>query len=176
MLLIEIPEDEYFDEEKSCFITMPGGTLELEHSLASIHDWEAKWHKAFLGKKEKTEEEATDYIRCMTLNEVDDSLYYRLTQSDIQKIKEYVTDSQTSVVFPDSNESESKDTMTAEMIYYYMFSLQIPIECEKWHLNRLIALIRVMNIKNKPGKKVNESEQAAYYAKLNKARKAKMQK
>ena len=53
MLLIEIPEDEYFDEEKSCFITMPGGTLELEHSLASIHEWEAKWHKAFLGKKDR---------------------------------------------------------------------------------------------------------------------------
>ena len=68
MLRITIPATEYFNEETNEFIS-GGDAIEvrLEHSLVSISKWESKWEKAFLGKKEKTDEELLDYIRCMTI-------------------------------------------------------------------------------------------------------------
>lgn len=174
MFVLEIPEKEYFDEANSEFIYQKGATLQLEHSLVSISKWESKWHKAFLGKGEKTPEEILDYIKCMTITKnVPDEIYERITQSSIQEIVNYIEDSMTATYFSEEqNKGHSRETPTSELIYYWMISLQIPIECQRWHLNRLLTLIRVCNVKNTPPKKMSKREIMNRNRSLNEARKA----
>lgn len=150
MLRITIPAQEYYDDRTEEFIVVKEQTLQLEHSLVSISKWEAKWHKAFLGKQEKTSEETLDYIRCMTITQnVDPMVYFGLTQENIEAVNEYISDPMTAVYFFDGDENgRSKEVITSEVIYYWMITLNIPIECQKWHLNRLLSLIQVCNMKN----------------------------
>lgn len=178
MLRIVIPAmDEMWDEAKQEFVSGKEVTLQLEHSLVSLSRWESKWNKAFLKKDEKTDEEVIDYIRCMTLNrDVDPSVYARLTSADFDKINEYIGAPMTAVYFPDEKiMGHSKDTVTSELIYYWMIALNIPFECQKWHLNRLFALIKVCNLKNSPPKKMSRSELASRNRALNEARRKKLQ-
>lgn len=172
MLQITIPEREYFDEETCEFVYTDRVTLQLEHSLLSISKWEAKWHKAFLGKQPKSDEEMVDYVRCMTLNKnVDPKVYNRLTSENIEEINAYIENPMSSTYFPkDRQDKAGGDTPTAELIYYWMIASGIPFECQKWHLNRLLALIRVCGIKNAPSKKMSKSDILRRNASLNKAR------
>ena len=157
MLTMTIPGEEYFDEAKGEFIETDDVTITLEHSLISISKWESKWHKAFLGKKEKTEQEVLDYIRCMTVTpKVDPSVYQRLSHSNINAVTDYINDqmSATYINSPD-DESIGSETITSELIYYWMISFRIPAEFEKWHLNRLLKLIKICQIKTVPAKKLS---------------------
>lgn len=172
MLTITIPATEEFDEIKGEFITTREQTLQLEHSLISISKWESKWCKPFLGKQEKSSEEVIDYIKCMTLNKsVNDEVYGCLTQANINAINDYIGAPMTATYFS-SNERGKKNNeqITSELIYYWMISLQIPFECQKWHINRLLTLIRVCNVKNTPPKKMSKRDTASRYAALNAAR------
>jgi hypothetical protein len=47
-----------------------------------------------------------------------------------------------------------------------MFTAGIPIECETWHLQRLITLIRVFDAKTQKPKKMNSTEAARQRAAL----------
>jgi len=47
------------------------------------------------------------------------------------------------------------------------------MECEKWHLNRLLTLIRVCNVKRGSGKKMSQSEVMRQYKSINEANRAK---
>lgn len=176
MLEITVPAMEMFDEEKQEFVSYKEQTLQLEHSLVSLSKWESKWHKAFLGKQKQTKEETYDYIRCMTLNKnVDPSVYTRLTADNIDAINEYIKNPMSAVYFyNDHTESSRGDTITAELIYYWMITLNIPQEYQKWHLNRLFALIRVCSIKNSPPKKMSMQEVMRRNAELNAQRLAKL--
>lgn len=176
MLEITVPATEMFDEATQEFVTFKEQTLQLEHSLVSLSKWESKWHKAFLSKKEKTAEETIDYVRCMTITKnVDPSVYSRLSQENVDQINKYIADPMTAVYFPEEKSTGmGGDTVTSELIYYWMITLNIPQEYQKWHLNRLLSLIKVCNIKNSPGKKMNKSEIMRRNASLNAARKAKM--
>lgn len=178
MLEIVVPDREYWDESKREFVNVKGITLQLEHSLISLAKWESKWKKAFLAKNNKTPEETLDYIRCMTLNKkVDPAIYAALTQSDINSITEYINDAMTATTFQDySNGSKTRrnDTITAELIYYWMIQFQIPVEFERWHINRLLTLIRVCEIKNGGGKKMSKREIMSRNAALNAKRRAKL--
>lgn len=174
MLRITVPAREFWDESKGEFIQTKEQTLQLEHSLVSVSKWESKWRKAFLGKQEKTYEETLDYVRCMTVTpNVDPEIYHRLTNQNIAEINDYISAPMTATYFAeDKNARKSRDTVTSELIYYWMISLNIPFECQKWHLNRLLSLIRVCEVKNAPPKKGRRSarEIMAQNAALNAAR------
>lgn len=178
MLTIEIPATEYFNSEKNEFITAEGKSLSLEHSLVSISKWESKWHKPFFGTEQKTPEQVLDYIRCMTLTKnVDPALYNRLTPENIKEIEAYIDDPMTATTFTDNKPgrpTRSKKVITAEIIYYWMVALNIPFECQKWHLNRLLTLIRVVDIKNQPSKKMNKKDLYDRNRQLNAARRRSM--
>jgi len=176
MLQITIPAGERWDEGKQEFIQVKGHTLQLEHSLISLSKWESKWCKAFLSNKDKTYEETMDYIKCMTITpNVDPDIYNYLTSDNINQINEYIGAPMTATYFSeDKSRKAGREVVTAELIYYWMISLNIPFECQKWHLNRLLALIRVCNIKNQPPKKMSKREIMSRNAALNAARRSQM--
>lgn len=175
MLKIEIPETEMFDEKSQEFISCKKQTLVLEHSLVSVSKWESKWHKPFMSKEDKTEEEAIDYIKCMTITQnVDDKVYKCLSHENIKQINDYIEDPMTATWFNDSNKGRrSNEIVTSEIIYYWMIALNVPLECQKWHLNKLMTLIQVCNIKNQPQKSRSRNEILKSNAALNAARRKK---
>lgn len=180
MLKIVVPETvigEQFDEKKSEFITIATKkqTLQLEHSLVSLSKWEAKWRKPFLSGKKKTAEEFIDYIRCMTITQnVDPKVYLALTPELISEVSAYIDAPMTATTLPKrNNRSLNRENVTSELIYYWMVSYNIPFECQKWHLNRLLTLINVCNVKSQKPKKMSQSELRAQYRAINAANKKK---
>lgn len=174
MLRITIPTKEYWDAGKEEFVTIKGQTLQLEHSLVSLSKWESKWGKPFIAnskKDDKTYEELLDYIRCMTLTQnVNPDVYLNITPEIIEEIRDYIDAPMTATTFNDRSAAGSREIITAEIIYYWMITLNVPFECQKWHLNRLLALIKVCSIKNAPSKKMSKSEILSRNRALNAAR------
>ena len=161
MLQIDIPlTAEGWDEEKEEFVEPIYQTLELEHSLASLAKWESKWCKSFIESKDKTEEEVLDYIKLMTLTpNVDPDIFNMLTKENVEQINDYINAPMTATTFKESRGGKrNNEFVTAETIYHWMASLQIPFDRENWHLNRLITLLRVSSVKNQPPKKMSASE------------------
>lgn len=177
MLRITIPAIEQWDERKQEFINVKEQTLQLEHSLVSLSKWESKWCKVFFSKEEKTYEETLDYIKCMTITQnVKPEVYYCLTKENIDQINQYIEAPMTATYFSkDKNKSgPGREQITSELIYYWMITLNIPFECQKWHLNRLLTLIQVCNIKNTPPKKMSKRDIMSRNASLNAARRKRM--
>lgn len=176
MLEIIIPATEQWDEKNQEFITSKEQILRLEHSLVSLSKWESKWCKPFLSKENRTMEETIDYIKCMTLTQnVDDHVYNLLTIDNIKKVNEYISAPMTATTFSDSNKKGGgNEIITSELIYYWMISLNIPFECQKWHLNKLFTLIKVCSIKNQPPKKMSKKDIMSRNAALNAARRKQM--
>jgi len=159
MLTITVPGAEYYNPQTEEFVYTKDQTLTLEHSLVSLSRWESKWNIAFLSKEPKTNEQLLDYIKFMTLTQnVSPEVYTRLTPKNFQEINEYIDLPMTATTFSDNQTSRNKEIITAEIIYYWMIAQNIPFECQKWHLNRLLALIKVCSIKNTPPKKMSRSE------------------
>lgn len=176
MLTITIPETEIWDSVNEEFIKIKGQTLELEHSLLSLSKWESKWQIPFLGRDQKTTEQTLDYVRCMTINKnVDPKVYTAITNTQLQEINKYISSPMSATTISrKENGPRSREIITSELIYYWMISLEIPFECQKWHLNRLLMLIEVCNIKNSPPKKMSRQELAARNKALNAERRAKL--
>ena len=176
MLRITIPAVEQWDEEKMEFLSSEETTLELEHSLVSLSKWESKYQKPFYSKGERTMDEIIEYVKCMTLTDnVADDVYRNLTRDNVNEISAYIENPMTATTFSDKNTKKgSNEQITAEIIYYWMVSLQIPMDCENWHLNRLITLIRVCSIKNAPPKKMSKNEILNRNRALNAARRQQM--
>ena len=159
MLKLIVPAFELYDEDTNEFSNSKGMTLQLEHSLVSISKWESKWCKPFLTKERKTYEETIDYIRCMTLTQnVPQNVYYGMSDENLKKIEDYIEAPMTATSFSNMKKSTNREVITTEIIYYWMTALNIPFECQKWHLNRLLTLINVCNIKNQPSKKMSKKE------------------
>lgn len=175
MLQITIPAmNDLWDERNQQFLSIKETTIQLEHSLLSISIWESKWNKSFINTKDKTEEELIDYIKCMTITKnVDPNVYVCLTAENIQEIVNYINAPMTATNIRDAGKS-SREIVTSELIYYWMISLNIPVKFEKWHLNRLITLIKVCSIKNQPPKKMSRGEIMQRNAELNAARKKRL--
>lgn len=173
MLQITIPSYELFDENTNKIVFVKGRDLQLEHSLVSISKWESKWKKPFLGDTQKTREETIDYIRCMTLTQNVDPLVYRgITYENIRQVNAYIEDSMTATTFKRAPKRASGGAVTSEIIYYWMISLEIPVEFQKWHLNRLLTLIRVCDEKSQPSKKMSKRDVMSQYRSVNAARRA----
>lgn len=176
MLELAVGGTEIWDEQKERFIDVPPQVLKLEHSLISVSKWESKWKKVFLDEREKTREEIIDYARCMTLNNVRPDTYEHLTNGDILKIKEYIDEKRSATWFaekPGVKGKRSSEKITSELIYYWMISYQIPFECAKWHISRLLTLIQVCEVKSAPARKMSQKDIMAQNRALNNARRAK---
>lgn len=174
MLTIHIEDQELWDEANECFVPLKGRTLQLEHSLVSISKWEAKWHKRFMDS-EKSPEEMLDYIRCMTLTQnVPDYVYNYLPSKNIDEIVAYIKNPMTATDFPQKpggrKATSSSEAISSELIYYWMTVFNIPSEYQKWHINRLLTLIKICEVKSEEPKKMSRSELAKQNTALNAAR------
>ena len=160
MLELDVVMEESFDETTSKFVKVDSVRVKLEHSLSSVSKWESFWEVAFLGKKEKTHEQTLSYVRLMILNDnLPPEVFQKLVDDHLDAVKNYVSSAMTATKLHDNpNAPQSREVITSELIYYWMVSLNIPVEFENWHLNRLITLIRVINLKNSPKKKMSMSD------------------
>ena len=157
MLELVVPKSEQYDDDSGCFITTKEQTLRLEHSLVSLSKWEAKWHKPYLSTT-------------LTQN-VDPNVYTAITPQLLAVVKDYIEDSMTATTFSKEQRGRrGREIVTAEIIYYWMISHQIPFECQKWHLNRLMTLINVCSAKTGPQKKMSQKDIFAQNRALNAAR------
>lgn len=172
MLKITIDGCDLFNESTQEFINVKTQTLQLEHSLVSISKWESNWCKPFISNNEMSYEETIDYIKCMTLTpNVDPNIYNCLTDKNLMDVKKYISAPMTATTFSnEKNKGHSRDIITSEVIYYQMIALNIPFECQKWHLNRLLTLIKICNIKNAPPKKMSKRDLMSRNSALNAAR------
>lgn len=178
MLQVTIPSVELYDEINNEFVVIEGRTLMLEHSLVSLSKWESRWCKPFLSKEQMTEEESIDYIRCMTITQnVPPEVYTYIPNSIVQEVSEYIAKPMTATWFSEESKRGRKNNskqVTAELIYHWMFALNIPVKFEKWHLNRLLTLIRVCDLENNPPKNKSRRSILSENAALNMARRQRL--
>ena len=176
MLKITVPACEFFDDSTQTFHQTKAQVLSLEHSLVSISKWEAKYNVPFLSDKDMTDEQTLYYIKCMTLTQnVSDIVYKCLTVENIREISEYINAPMSATTVPKMSGNHNRESVTSELIYYWMIELHIPVEFQKWHLNRLLKLIDVCNFKNSPDKKkMSMAQLAEHNRKLNAERKKRL--
>lgn len=176
MLSITVPLTEGFNEATGEFVTMQSFDLQLEHSLVSLSKWESEFEKPFLGNDDKTSAETLAYIKAMVLSpEVSAEVFQHLSKENVQAINKYINATQTATTFKEIGPKRpTRDIITAEIIYYWMVALNIPLECERWHLNRLLTLIKVVNLKNQPKRKMGRREMIQHQRSLNAQRREAM--
>lgn len=173
MLQLKITTAEGYDEATQEFVSAESEVVELEHSLVSVSKWESKWEVPFLGDEKKTDEQVLDYILMMfSGDQFPQHLLPKLTAENYAEINSYINSRMTATWFSEKKEAPSREIITAELIYYWMIALGIPFECQHWHLNRLLTLIKVCNIKNAPKKKMSNQEIAQQHRDLNAQRRA----
>jgi len=176
MLKLTVPGVEHFDEATEEFVDVGEVVLELEHSLVSLSKWESIYEKPFLGNTEKSTEEILGYIRAMLLTpEVPEEVFSRLSEANFHEINAYIDAKMTATWFHEApGAPQTREVVTAELVYYWMVTFSIDWEAQYWHLNRLFTLIRVCNIKNAKPKKMSRAEVAARNRELNAQRKAQL--
>lgn len=171
MLKIHIPTDEVFDEETNMFHTVSGFDLKFEHSLRSISEWESRYKKPFLSS-EKTSEEMIDYFRMMSLDEnFDDSFF---SQEVLDSLIEYINIKPTATVINHQDDDKKGPILTSEVIYAYMANAQVPFTCDNWNIHRLMTLLEVIGVLNKPKKKMSQEETISRNKSLNEQRREKL--
>ena len=172
MLRLSIVTTEGYDEINSEFVDGVAVEIELEHSLVSLSKWESKHEKPFLSEEKLSNKLLMDYIKMMVIgDDPGENVWSKLSPGNIQEIQEYINAKMTATWFNEPQATPAaREVVTAEIIYYWMITLGIPFECQHWHLNRLLTLIKVCNYKNAPKKKMGRSEAAIQQRELNRMR------
>jgi hypothetical protein len=162
MLEIDVALEESYDEETQKFVVSKSFRVKLEHSLVSVSKWESLWKVPFLDKKEKTPQQTLSYVKYMILqDELPPDVFFKLVQNHLEEIRAYISDEMTATKLRSESNAQTYEIITAELIYYWMISMGIPVEFQHWHLNRLITLIRTINLKNTPAKKMTNADRRA---------------
>ena len=176
MLELYIPGKEMFNDNTQEFLQIPGATLKLEHSLLSISKWESKWKKSFISSKDLSGDELISYIKCMTIGSMpSDAVYESIDYKTAAKIRDYINDPMTATTFSKAQSGPpSREIITSELVYYWMVQHGIPFECEKWHFNRLLTLIRICAIKGSDGKNMSKKDIMRQNAEINAMRRKAM--
>lgn len=178
MLTITIPAiNDGWDPVKREFLQVKETTIQMEHSLLSISKWEGIWRKPFLSfdkHNKMTYEQSLSYYKCMTITKnVPDDVYRAMTPEIIRQITDYINDNPTATTISHHGGKKTKrQIITSELIYFWMASYRIPVEFQKWHLNRLLTLLEICSIKNNPDDKMSKQETMDYHRSVNAARRA----
>ena len=177
MLRLFLRSVETFNEDTQEFETIGGTSVDLEHSLYTVSKWE-EIHKEPFGQATVDIRFVMGYLECMCVTENIPSSYWAcLTHQQLNDVMQYIQDPHTAHVFNRQQQKPSRRrTVTAELIYCWMITLNIPIEFEHWHFNRLMTLIEVCTKENAPKKPMTKAEKAAAVKRqreLNAARRAK---
>lgn len=175
MLALKIEKSEFFDSETREFLNVPETEINLEHSLVSLSKWEEIWEVPFLNNNEKSKEQILSYVQCMILTPgISSDILRALSSDQYDQINTYISAKRTATTFSNHiQQKSSNEFVTAELIYYWMVALQIPFQpTETWHLNKLLTLIKVVNLKNTPPKKMSRSEILAKQRQMNASRRA----
>lgn len=174
MLELHLPAEEVFDRKESKIYKLPEITLRLEHSLLTISKWETIWELPFLSEEKKTNDQLHSYVSIMAGGNLEEETLNRLGQSHYEKLNTYLNAKHSATWFSDPpNQRKSTQTVTSELIYFWMTTYNIPFECENWPFARLMNLIRIASIKNDPDKgkkKRNKSQMLSERAMLNQKR------
>jgi len=175
MLEIVVGGQEVFDEEAQMFLVQGGTSLQLEHSLVSLSKWESKFERPFLTEDPKTEEDIFEYIKCMALDQKTPAgIFHKLSKENLEEIDRYINAKMTATWFDERPGPRSREILTTEVIYYWMFAFNIPMQCENWHINRLFTLIRVCNLKNAKPEQMSRAAIANRNRELNAQRRAQL--
>lgn len=176
MLTITVLGAELFDEKSEEFTNSEGFELQLEHSLVALSKWESKYEKSFLAIEGKTSDEVLGYIEAMVLTpNIPSDFLTKLSQENLEAINTYIDAKMTATWFSEApGAPKSSEVITAELIYYWMATFGISMECQHWHLNRLFTLIKVHNVKSAKPTKMSRGDMAARNRELNARRKAQM--
>lgn len=160
MLELDVVVADSYDETTQTFVSAEKVRVKLEHSLFTVSKWESFWEEVFLSNKEKTQKQTLSYVEMMVLNEeLPPGVFHRLIENHLEEIKRYIEAPMTGLkVVNDPNAPPSREIVSSELIYYWMISMNIPVQFEHWHLNRLMNLIQVFNRKNSPKKKMTQKE------------------
>lgn len=157
MLQINVVMAEDFDESTNEFVeeTWP---LCLEHSLVSLSKWESEYEKPFLSGEEKDPDEVMAYIRMMDLGpNTPPEVFENISNAQYMEINEYINAKRTATWFNELKKpSRNSQTVTSELVYYWMTSYEIPWEAQHWHLNRLFTLLKVFGAERSQHDKANK--------------------
>jgi hypothetical protein len=172
-LTIHTTEELWNEEEQTFFYDSSSDViLELEHSLVSLSKWESEFQKPFLASGEKSSEEVLAYIRAMIITkDYPKSITEKFTKENFLAINNYIESKQSATTFGKMPDRKGRgETITSELVYYWMVAFNIPFECETWHLNRLFSLIQICNVKNAKPEKQSKHAIAQRNRELNEQR------
>lgn len=170
MITLTIEDVELFDSTKNEFYIIKGGVFSFRHSLKAVSLWEADFKKPFM-TTELTKDELKSYCVYMCLDPGLSQAH--ITDSVYKKLTDYINDSRTATRIRRENTSgvSSVQTITSELIYSMMVAAGVPFETENWNLNRLLVLLDVISVQNKPKEKMSREDIYKQNRRLNEKRK-----